>query len=85
VVFNPINENTRAPPEEGTESEYLPSASVTDPVVVPFTTTFTPGKADPSSVDETLPVITRSCAQALSTKTNEKHNSKNFFIGFGLG
>jgi hypothetical protein len=50
-----------------------------------LTTTFTPGKEDPSSVDVTLPVITRSCAHTLSVKANEKHNSKNFFIGFGLG
>jgi hypothetical protein len=68
----------------GTLIEKLPLASVTEPFVVPLTITFTPGKVDPSSEDVTLPVITRSCAQALSTKANEKHNSKNFFIDFGL-
>jgi hypothetical protein len=53
---------------------------VTVPFVVPFRTTFTPGKVLPSSVEVTLPETVRSCAIAESTKTNEKHNSKNFFI-----
>jgi hypothetical protein len=80
-----MKENTREELDEGIDNEYFPSESVTVPLVVPFTTTFTPGKDDPSSADVTLPVITLSCAHTLSTKQNEKHTSKNFFIGFGLG
>ena len=65
-------------PEDGST---LPGVNV-----VPFNTTFTPGKVDPSSGDVTLPETIRSCAQTvLSAKTNEKHTSKNFFIGLGLG
>jgi hypothetical protein len=51
-------------PVPGAAMEYFPSASVMVPVVVPFTTTFTPGKADPSSVDVTLPVIVLFCANS---------------------
>jgi hypothetical protein len=35
-------------------------------------------------VADTLPETTRSCAKALSTKTSEKHTSKNFFMLFWL-
>src|SRR6266850_4823794 len=79
-----MNENTNVPPEAGTLSLNSPSPLVTVPMVVPFNSTLTPGKAVPSSADVTFPETTRSCAQALSTKTNEKHTSKNFFIGLGL-
>ena len=36
--------------------EYLPSASVRLPVVVPYTRTVTPGRGDPSVDVVTLPV-----------------------------
>jgi hypothetical protein len=54
-------------------------------LVVPFTITFTPGKADPSSADDTFPETVRSCAHRESAKTNAQDVSRNFFIGFSLG
>jgi hypothetical protein len=81
----PMKEKIKVPPEPGTVILYDPSASVTEPVVLPFTTTLTPGKVEPSSAEVTLPDTTRSCARIVKdAKTNEKHNSKIFFIGFGL-
>src|SRR5271154_2110718 len=80
-----MKENIKLPPAAGTETEYFPFESVTVPFVEPFKTTFTPGKADPSSEDATLPETIRSCAHALSTIANAKNTSKNFFIDLGLG
>jgi hypothetical protein len=80
VVINPIKVKTSVPPEEGTFKEYLPSESVTVPVRVPFSTTFTPGMADPSSADVTFPVMVLSC------KGKKPHSaivrSENIKIGF---
>src|SRR5690606_20969714 len=43
-VTNPIKENVRTASSSETESEYLPSASVTVPLVVPFSRILTPGR-----------------------------------------
>src|SRR5690242_944068 len=84
-VTRPIKEKTKVEPDAGTVSRYVPSASVTVPVAVPFTTTFTPGKVVPSSADVTFPDTTRSCAHAtLRCSTKQKPNSKNFLIHFGF-
>ena len=51
--------------------EYFPSKSVSTPLLVPSTTTLTPGKAPDSS--ETVPEIVFSCAK--ETCTNNAINS----------
>jgi hypothetical protein len=60
-----------------------PSASVAVPVVVPFSTTFTPGKGEPSSVAVTLPETVRSCAKAdmhISVSTTERKTCRSLFM-----
>ncbi|GCC52231.1 hypothetical protein SanaruYs_24670 [Chryseotalea sanaruensis] len=53
--------------------------------MVPFNTTFTPGKELPSSADVTLPVTVRSCAKAEVTNTREAvSNSKTLLIDLVL-
>jgi hypothetical protein len=81
LVNIPINENTRLP-LAGAPSEKLPLASVTAPVVVPFTTTDTPGSGLPSSADVTFPVTVRPWAQITDQveQTRNKLNSKRFFM-----
>src|SRR3712207_978819 len=52
----PMKENIKVPGVSGTFKVNVPSGAVVVPVVVPFTSTVTPGKASPVSVT-TLPVI----------------------------
>jgi hypothetical protein len=85
LLSNPINEKLRTTPEPETVKEYLPSASVTVPLVVPFTSTFTPGRAEPSSGEVTLPVMVRSWARAIMLSPTVKYSSRNLFIRLSLG
>jgi hypothetical protein len=80
-----MNEKINVPPVAGTLKVYPPLASVTVPVAVPLTTTFTPGKGDPSSWAVTLPVTVRSCAHAtVMCNRQQKHPSKIFLIQVGF-
>jgi hypothetical protein len=65
------------------EIEYLPSRLVVTPIVVPGTTTVTPGMGKPSSELVTVPVITFVCALAIPILViKNKHVSQivNFLI-----
>src|SRR5437868_5142060 len=55
AVASPMNENTSVPSVGTPDRVYFPSESVTPPLVVPLTITFTPGRAEPSSSDVTVP------------------------------
>src|SRR5687768_5908017 len=78
TVLSPIKLKTSVAPEDGTEMEYLPSASVTAPMVVPFTNTLTPGRLEPSSVEVMVPVMVRSCAHNMDD-TRHSTAIKQFF------
>ena len=55
TVVIPTSEMTSVLADAGTESEYLPLASVTVPCEVPLTITLAPITASPSSEDITVP------------------------------
>jgi hypothetical protein len=82
-----MKETIKVEPEP-IDNENRPSVSVTVPLVVPLSTTFTPGSPVPSSADVTLPDTNRSCAHAMllmSNKSGTNLISKFFLILFGLG
>src|SRR5690606_34705233 len=94
-----MDEKTRISFELGTSMLYLPSRSVTAPVLVPFTTTVTPGKVSPLAWDVTVPetlikgvsedhamLINIHCSPKLSNTSLAKfgHGKGLHFMCFGL-
>jgi hypothetical protein len=78
-VVYPTKETTKVPEPLGTLSEKLPVASVEAPLVVPFSTTVTPGKPSPVS-DVTLPLIARFWAQAPAAEKRSRCSTSRYLI-----
>src|SRR5438045_9498858 len=78
--------NSSLPPDTGVVIEYCPFPSVVVRVNVPLRLTLTPGSADPSEADDTVPVIVREFLAAIEiiirSATTGIHNL--FFMGFRM-
>ena len=74
-----MNEKTMVP-SDAMSRVYPPSRPVMVPVVVPLTTTFTPGKPAGSVSEVTLPVTRIVCAE-IENVTRKRSRRGSLFIG----